>query len=163
MDNNSNIVETEQLNIDNIRYVHGNLFDSQADCLVNAVNTVGVMGAGIALDFKRRYPSMFESYKMQCETGQLKIGTLMFYTPKTDPDKKICLFPTKEHWANPSRVEYIEAGLQAFVRYHKEWNIRSIAFPKLGCGLGGLNWEYEVKPLMEKYLRGLDVEIEIYV
>jgi O-acetyl-ADP-ribose deacetylase (regulator of RNase III) len=163
MDNHSNVTETEQLNTDNIRYVTGDLFNSNAECLVNAVNTVGVMGAGIAADFKRRYPSMFESYKTQCENGQLKIGTLMFYKPKNDTDKVVCLFPTKEHWANPSRTEYIEAGLRAFVRFHKEWNIRSIAFPKLGCGLGGLDWEYEVKPLMEKYLTGLDVEIQIYV
>jgi O-acetyl-ADP-ribose deacetylase (regulator of RNase III) len=163
MDNHSNTVETEPLNTDNIHYVTGDLFESHAECLVNAVNTVGVMGAGIAADFKRRYPSMFESYKTQCENGQLKIGTLMFYKPKNDTDKVVCLFPTKEHWANPSRTEYIEAGLRAFVRFHKEWNIRSIAFPKLGCGLGGLDWEYEVKPLMEKYLTGLDVEIQIYV
>ena len=162
MDNTSGFNEIEQLNTDNIRYVSGNLFDSTADCLVNAVNTVGVMGGGIALEFKRRYPSMFQAYKKECDQSTLKVGTLMFYKPVESPHS-ICLFPTKEHWQNPSTTEYIEAGLRAFVKFHKQWNIKSIAFPKLGCGLGGLNWEYEVQPLMEKYLRGLDLEIEIYV
>jgi O-acetyl-ADP-ribose deacetylase (regulator of RNase III) len=162
MDNNSNINKTAKLN--NISYMTGDLFTSRAECLVNAVNTVGVMGGGIALEFKRRYPSMFESYKTYCADGSLKVGTLMFYKPADDIHNKIiCLFPTKEHWQHPSRIEYIESGLRSFVRYHTQWNIKSIAFPKLGCGLGGLNWEYEVHPLMEKYLRGLDVDIEIYV
>lgn len=155
----SNIQDTDT----NVTYISGSIFDSNAFCLVNPVNTVGVMGSGLALKFKQKYPSMFKTYKMHCENGALKPGILMFYRPKSITQPTILLFPTKLHWKNPSRIEYIDSGLRAFVQYYQDWKITSIAFPKLGCGLGGLNWEHEVQPVMEKYLSILDIPVEIYI
>ncbi|MFH1086302.1 MAG: macro domain-containing protein, partial [Chloroflexota bacterium] len=116
-----------------ILYVTGSLFQSPAQVLVNTVNTVGVMGKGVALEFKRLYPDMFAEYRRLCETGQLAVGKLWLYR---SPNKWILNFPTKEHWRNPSRVEYVETGLDAFRRNYSRMGIRSIAFPPLGCGNG---------------------------
>jgi len=146
----------------NITYRSGNLLDSSMQCLVNPVNTVGVMGAGLAKQFKHVYPHMFETYTRKCKTGALKTGRIMFYRAHEDPHI-ICLFPTKEHWRSPAKIEHIEDGLKAFVKYYAEWNITSVAFPKLGCGLGGLDWEHHVQPLMSRYLGELPIPVEIYI
>lgn len=147
-----------------IDYITGNIFDTNAQCLVNPVNTVGVMGAGLALKFKRQYPHMFNMYKLHCNSGTLKVGSLMFYKSSVEKNSKIiCLFPTKEHWKNPSKIEYIKLGLQSFVQYYQEWNITSVAFPLLGCGLGGLDWEHEVQPLYIKYLSPLPINVSVYI
>lgn len=142
-----------------LTYIEGDLFSSPAQVLVNTVNTVGVMGKGIALEFKKRYPEMFEEYKKQCDKHSLVIGKLMLWYAA---DHWILQFPTKEHWRNPSKLEYIEKGLMAFVRKYADYNITSIAFPKLGCGNGELDWS-EVKPLMEKYLKNLPIDVYIYL
>ena len=142
-----------------LKYVEGELFSSPAQVLVNTVNTVGVMGKGIALEFKKRYPEMFLQYKEQCDKHKLVIGKLMLWY---EPDHWLLQFPTKEHWRNPSKLEYIEKGLMAFVRKYADYNISSIAFPKLGCGNGELDWN-EVKPLMEKYLKDLPIDVFIYL
>lgn len=142
-----------------ILYVKGNLFQSPAQVLVNTVNTVGVMGKGIALDFKRLFPEMYQQYRELCEQNQFKIGMLWLYK---SPNKWILNFPTKEHWRYPSRVEYIEAGLHKFVNSYLKLGIHSIAFPPLGCGNGQLDFETQVKPLMETYLRNLPIEVFIY-
>lgn len=142
-----------------IEYIEGDLFKSPAHVIVNTVNTVGVMGKGIALEFKQRYPQMFEAYRTVCEKRQLKTGKLMIWYA---PDHWILLFPTKEHWRNPSKLEYIESGLRKFVNTYAEKNITSIAFPKLGCGNGELNWN-DVKQLMEKYLKPLPIDVYIYL
>lgn len=142
-----------------ISYVKGNIFESPAQVITNTVNTVGVMGKGIALEYKKRYPKMFEEYKKLCKAGTFKPGNLALWK---DEDKWILLFPTKEDWRKPSKLEYIENGLKKFLKNWDKYNIDSIAFPKLGCGNGGLNWN-EVKPLMEKYLRKLPINIYIYV
>lgn len=144
-----------------ISYVTGDLIKSTCQCLVNPVNTVGVMGRGLALQFKRSYPEMMESYIENCQSGAFMPGRLMFYKPVNN-EKTICLFPTKLHWREPSNIQYIESGLIAFMKYYQEWNITSVAFPRLGCGLGGLNWTHQVKPLMEKYLSASIIPIEIY-
>ncbi len=141
-----------------IIYVRTNLFESNAQVLVNTVNTVGVMGKGLAKEFKRLYPDMFERYQRSCEEGKLDIGNLHFY--KT-PNKWVMNFPTKKSWRSASRLDYIEAGLKKFVAEYENLGITSIAFPLLGCGNGGLEWE-EVKPLMEKYLKRLPIEIFIH-
>lgn len=146
----------------NLIYITGDILTSSCHCLVNPVNTVGVMGAGLALDFKRAYPHMFEVYKRACDKEQLRPGRIMFYRMK-DAEHIICLFPTKQHWRNPSKLEYIENGLRAFTKYYEEWGITSAAFPKLGCGLGGLDWPHHVQPLMERYLGDLNIPIEIYI
>ncbi len=142
-----------------IEYIEGDIFDSPAQVIVNTVNTVGVMGKGLALSFKKRYPDMFESYKKVCEKHQLTIGKLMLYQ---EADHWILLFPTKENWRNPSKLEYIEKGLMKFVSTYAEKHITSIAFPKLGCGNGELDWDL-VRPLMERYLRPLPIDVYIYL
>ena len=142
-----------------IEYIEGDIFDSPAQVIVNTVNTVGVMGKGLALSFKKRYPDMFESYKKVCEKHQLTIGKLMLHQ---EADHWILLFPTKENWRNPSKLEYIEKGLMKFVNTYAEKHITSIAFPKLGCGNGELDWNL-VRPLMERYLKPLPIDVYIYL
>ena len=142
-----------------ILYVKGDIFQSPAQVLVNTVNTVGVMGKGIALDFKHLFPEMFELYRKLCEDGKLQIGVLWLY--KT-PNKWVLNFPTKRHWREPSRVEDIEAGLSKFAASYSQMGIHSIAFPPIGCGNGQLDFKTQVQPLMEKYLRNLPIEVFIY-
>lgn len=142
-----------------IKYIDGDIFNSPAQVIVNTVNTVGVMGKGIALEFKKRYPGMFEIYRKMCEKKQLKIGKLSLIY---ELDHWILLFPTKENWRYPSKLEYIESGLDKFVKEYANRGITSIAFPKLGCGNGELDWE-DVKVLMEKYLKPLPIDIYIYL
>mgnify|MGYP001326912039 CR=1 FL=1 len=143
-----------------IKYTDGNLLDSEADILVNAVNCVGVMGKGIALEFKTRYPEMFESYRALCQKGDIQVGRLFLWKgPKTKP---IFNFPTKEHWKNKSEIEWIDNGLQVLRKSLLEvFPDKSIAIPKLGCDNGGLNWE-DIKPLVVKHLGDLDNDIYIY-
>jgi O-acetyl-ADP-ribose deacetylase (regulator of RNase III) len=143
-----------------IIYINGDLFDSPAQVLVNTVNTVGVMGKGIAREFKRQYPKMFIKYQQYCKSGQLTVGKLWIY--KTE-EKWILNFPTKTTWREPSRLEYIEAGLKTFVREYVRQGITSVAFPTLGCGNGELEWETQVKPLMESYLSQLPMDVFIYL
>jgi len=142
-----------------IKYVDSDLFTSPAQVLVNTVNTVGVMGKGIAYNFKRMYPKMFKKYRTRCEQG-FAIGELWLY--KT-PHKWILNFPTKEHWRNKSKIEYIEAGLQKFASTYESKGIKSISFPMLGCGNGQLDWDSQVQPLMEEYLADLPIEIYIHL
>ncbi len=142
-----------------ISYIEGDIFNSPAQVIVNAVNTVGVMGKGIALAYKNRYPKMFEHYKAACESKKFQMGKLMLCR---ETDHLILLFPTKENWRNPSKLEYIKAGLVKFVKTYAEKNITSIAFPKLGCGNGELNWS-DVKPLMEEYLKQLPIDVYVYL
>lgn len=142
-----------------IKYIEGDIFDSPAQVIVNTVNTVGVMGKGIAKEYKDRYPEMFRLYQQACKSQRLTIGKLMLWYGE---DRWILNFPTKEHWRGKSKIEYIEKGLQEFCDKYADYNIVSIAFPKLGCGNGGLDWK-SVKPLMEKYLCSLPLDIYIYL
>ena len=135
------------------------IFESTAQTLVNTINCVGVMGKGLALEFKNRYPAMFDKYKSFCDKGVFKPGVLWIY--KADDGKWVLNFPTKIDWRNPSKIEYLEEGLKKFVEIWKEKGITSIAFPLLGCTNGGLDPDVVI-PLMEKYLNkceGLDVTI----
>lgn len=141
-----------------IKYIKGDIFSSPAQVLVNTVNLDGVMGKGIAFQFKKLYPDMFKKYQMFCEKNMLDIGKLWLYKSE---EKWILNFPTKRHWRNSSKLEYIEEGLKKFVATYKEKNITSIAFPKLGCGNGGLEWKV-VKPIMDEYLKNLPIDIYIY-
>jgi O-acetyl-ADP-ribose deacetylase (regulator of RNase III) len=142
-----------------LTYVKGNLFDSPAKVLVNTVNTVGVMGKGIAKTFKEIYPEMFQRYQQLCEAKLFDIGNLWLYRTE---HKWVLNFPTKKHWRNPSRLEFIEAGLEKFANTYSRENITSIAFPQLGCGNGELDWT-DVEPLMVKYLRSLPINVYIYL
>ena len=143
-----------------IIYTDIDLFESPAKVLVNTVNTRGVMGKGIALRFKQIYPEMFKQYRNQCERRNLTIGKLLLY--KT-PHKWILNFPTKENWRDPSRPEYIEAGLKKFRESFSRIGAASYAFPMLGCGNGGLDFEEQVRPLIERYLGNLPVSTRIHV
>lgn len=142
-----------------ISYLKGDLLSSPAQVLVNTVNTVGVMGKGIALQFKNKYPAMFSDYQNVCQKNLLDVGKLYLWKSQK---KWILMFPTKKHWRNPSKLEYIESGLKKLADNYERLGIESIAFPKLGCGNGGLNWS-DVKPLMEKYLKPLPISVYIYV
>lgn len=128
----------------------GNLLDAPVDALVNPVNIVGVMGKGLALQFKQKYPAAFLAYQMLCEKKLLHMGQVHMFNRGAffDLPRYIINFPTKRHWRDSSRIEDIKSGLEALtaaVRYDK---ISSIATPALGCGLGGLTWEV-VRPLIE--------------
>jgi len=142
-----------------IQYINGNLFTSNSKVLVNTVNTVGVMGKGIAYEFKKYYPTMFKEYKELCDNNSLNVGDLHLF--KTS-NKWILNFPTKEHWRSPSKIEYIEKGLKSLVQQALSLQISDIAMPKLGCGNGGLDWEREVKPIVEKYLKTSPINVSIY-
>ncbi|MDX1990837.1 MAG: macro domain-containing protein [bacterium] len=142
-----------------ITYVVGDVLQSPARVLVNAVNTVGVMGKGIAYDFKLCYPAMYEQYRQHCQRGTLGVGQLMLY--KT-PHKWVLNFPTKRHWRASSRLDDLETGLQNFVATYAERGITSASFPRLGTGSGGLDWAREVRPLMEHYLAPLPIPVFIH-
>ena len=143
-----------------ITYVVCDLFASPAQTLVNTVNTVGVMGKGIAKDFKAIYPEMFAKYQVLCERGQFNIGQLW---PYRTSNKLVLNFPTKKHWRSPSRPEYIEAGLSTFAEKYHLYGVTSISFPLLGCGNGELDWESQVRPLMERYLGKLPIDVYIHL
>ena len=142
-----------------IHYKVGNLLDSNAQTLINTVNCVGVMGKGIALEFKRRYPAMYRRYTERCEAGEVQLGRPYL---ERERDHLIVNFPTKGHWRASSRIDDVRAGL-IYLRDHiKDWKIQSIAVPPLGCGQGGLSWE-DVRPLIEANLGDLDIEVELFV
>lgn len=142
-----------------IHYLKGDIFNSQAQVIVNPVNCKGVMGKGLALAFKQKYPEMFAVYERDCQTGKLRIGRPTIYQKSTP---WILNFPTKNHWRNPSKLEYIEKGLAFLLEHYKKAGITSIAFPKLGAQNGKLSWD-EVGPLMAKYLSQTDIDVFIYI
>lgn len=146
-----------------IRITNGNLLGAKAEALVNTVNTVGVMGKGIALQFKRAYPDNFKAYAKAAKAGQVQIGRMfVFERGLVDLPHYIINFPTKEHWRGPSKLEYIESGLEDLVRVIRERQIRSVAMPALGSSNGGLSWD-KVRPLIERALGGLEgVEVLLF-
>ena len=146
-----------------MRFVEGNLLTSNAEALVNTVNTVGVMGKGIALQFKETFPSNFNAYLKACKNGEVVTGKMFVHEEITlDGKKTIINFPTKEQWFRKSQYKYIEEGLQDLVKVIVGRHIKSIAIPPLGAGTGGLSWD-KVKKLMMRYLSGLtDVDIMVY-
>jgi O-acetyl-ADP-ribose deacetylase (regulator of RNase III) len=137
----------------------GDLFASGAQTLVNTVNCVGVMGKGVALEFKRRFPGLFEDYAARCQTGSVRPGEPYLYEDLFET--RILNFPTKDHWRSPSRFSDIERGLDRFVEQYQTWGITSIAFPPLGCGNGGLSWA-DVGPLMYRKLHSLPIDIQVF-
>jgi O-acetyl-ADP-ribose deacetylase (regulator of RNase III) len=145
-----------------IRFVQGDLLKAEAEALVNAVNCVGVMGRGIALQFKNVFPANFRAYAAACQRSEVQPGRMYtFYTGKLTSPRYIINFPTKRHWRGKSRLEDIEAGLTALVSEIRDLQIRSIAIPPLGSGLGGLDWS-TVRPLIMKALSAVP-EVEILV
>jgi O-acetyl-ADP-ribose deacetylase (regulator of RNase III) len=146
-----------------IEFVKGNLFEANVDALVNTVNTVGVMGKGIALQFSRAFPEIMKPYKAACKAGELEVGTVQTIELKLlDGPKYIINFPTKKHWKGNSKIEFIQSGLKSLVSEIERLGIKSIAIPPLGCGLGGLKWT-DVKSEIELATEALsDVKIVVY-
>jgi len=138
-----------------IRHVNGDILEAPAEALVNTVNTVGVMGKGIALQFRQAFPENYRLYRAACERGEVKPGR-MFVSPTglLGNPRFIVNFPTKRHWKGKSLIEDIEAGLQDLVEVIRQEGIRSIAIPPLGCGNGGLKWS-EVRPRIEGALQAV--------
>jgi len=146
-----------------IKYITGDIFDSHTQALVNTVNTVGVMGKGIALQFKRNFPNNYAEYKEACKRKEVQVGKLFVTYDKNlySGNKIIINFPTKTDWRKPSEYEYIEKGLDNLVEIIQEYDIKSISIPPLGSGNGGLKWE-KVKRLIETKLINLDIDIIVY-
>lgn len=142
-----------------LRIIKGNLFTSNCQTLVNTVNCVGVMGAGIALEFRLRYPEMYARYVEICKQNLMDIGQLWLY--KSDK-RWVINFPTKKHWKHPSRIQFLELGLQKFVDFYIEKEITSIAFPLLGTQNGGIPEDVSLE-IMNKYLVKCNLPIEIYI
>lgn len=139
-----------------IQFVQGNLFDAPVQALVNPVNTVGTMGKGLALEFKRRFPEIMGAYLDTRSSGALRIGTVLTVDRGTDASPRwIIHLPTKQHWRHPSKLEFVESGLHALVEALYTHQVQSVAVPALGCGLGGLDW-LEVRPLIEAILVPLE-------
>lgn len=144
-----------------IQYCSGTIFKSDAQVLVCPVSTVGVFGPGIGKAFKRHFPDMAEQYQKICRESSLEPGILILW--KDEPHGKWVLdFPIKEDWAEKARLDMVEAGLQSFAETYQDCGIDSIAFPMLGVENKELKWR-QVKPLMEKYLNNLPIDVLVYV
>jgi O-acetyl-ADP-ribose deacetylase (regulator of RNase III)/uncharacterized protein YwgA len=139
--------------------IKGDIFESDAQTLVNTVNTVGVMGKGVALGFKQRYPDMFEDYRIRCERNRVRLGRPYLFRRLIPP--WIINFPTKGHWRSPSRLSDIEAGLEYLVDHLDEWGVESIALPPLGCGNGELEWRV-VGPVIYEHMARAGIEVEMF-
>lgn len=137
----------------------GNLLDSKAQTLVNTVNCVGVMGKGIALQFRQRFPDMYQDYVSKCERREVRLGRPYVYKTLTPP--WILNFPTKDHWRSVSRLSDIVDGLKYLLAHYKEWGIRSMAVPPLGCGNGQLEWQL-VGPTLYRWLAMFEMDVELY-
>jgi O-acetyl-ADP-ribose deacetylase (regulator of RNase III)/uncharacterized protein YwgA len=145
-----------------ITFTTGNILQAEAEALVNTVNTVGVMGKGIALAFKKSFPRNFKAYEEAVKKEELQIGKVLLTETGEITPKYIINFPTKKHWRHPSKIEYVEAGLKDLVRVIETHHIQSIAIPSLGCGNGKLDWQ-EVKPLLLSYLQPLAGKVDVQV
>lgn len=145
-----------------IKSVQGNLLEDSAEAYVNTVNTVGVMGKGIALQFKQAFPDVFKQYVKDCKKGIVQIGKMHIVPVEgLDNPKYVINFPTKKHWRNPSELSYIQEGLQDLVQVIQKNNIQSIALPPLGCGNGGLEWQV-VRPLIVEAFEAVDIDVHLY-
>src|SRR2546426_2313729 len=142
-----------------MRILVGDILQSKAQTLINTVNCVGVMGKGIALEFKSRFPDMYEDYVKRCDQGEVKLGVPYLY--KTLYPPQIINFPTKEHWKSISRLSDIERGLKYLLEHYREWSVTSLAIPPLGCGNGQLEWR-AVGPLIYRFVKDMAIPVEMY-
>jgi O-acetyl-ADP-ribose deacetylase (regulator of RNase III)/uncharacterized protein YwgA len=143
-----------------VEVIKGDLFESKAQTLVNTVNCVGVMGKGLALEFKKRYPGMYQDYVKRCKREQVKLGEPYLFRGLELP--QILNFPTKGHWRSVSRLEDIIHGLEYLEKHYKEWGVTSLAVPSLGCQQGQLDWR-AVLPVLYRYLSRFDISVKLYV
>ncbi len=142
-----------------MKVIVSDILKSKAQTLVNTVNCVGIMGKGIALEFKNRFPEMFKDYVQRCEHHKVRIGQPYIY--KSLFGQQILNFPTKDHWKSISKVSDIEQGLDFLLAHYKEWGITSIAIPPLGCGNGQLEWKV-VGPLIYEHAKKMNIPVEMY-
>ena len=142
-----------------VKVLIGNLFGSKAQTLVNTVNCVGIMGKGVALEFKKRFPEMFKDYEQRCIRREVKLGRPYLYKRLIPP--WILNFPTKDHWRSVANLHAIVEGLQYLMVHYNEWGITSLAVPPLGCGQGQLEWRV-VGPTLYRHLRKMDIPVELY-
>ncbi len=148
-----------------IEFRRDNLLGADAEALVNTVNTVGVMGKGIALQFKKKFPGNFKAYERACKNEKVRVGKMFTVSldSLTNP-QYIINFPTKQHWKGRSRIEYVRDGLEDLLSEIERLDIHSIALPPLGCGNGGLDWESEVRPLIEAtFARVPEIRVQAFV
>jgi O-acetyl-ADP-ribose deacetylase (regulator of RNase III) len=145
-----------------MKFLEGNLLDAPTEAVVNTVNTVGVMGKGIALMFKEAFPDNFRVYEEEAKAKRVRIGHMFVTENRTlEGPRWLINFPTKKHWRQPSKLEWIVEGLQDLRRVIEDKGIRSIALPPLGCGNGGLNWS-DVRPEIERAL-GHFSDVDVWV
>ena len=142
-----------------MKIIVGDILKSKAQTLVNTINCVGIMGKGIALEFKNRFPEMFKDYVQRCERHEVRIGQPYIY--KSLFGQQILNFPTKEHWKSVSKVSDIKKGLDYLLVHYKRWGITSIAMPPLGCGNGQLEWK-AIGPLIYEHAKKMDIPVEMY-
>ena len=142
-----------------VKVMIGDILKSKAQTLVNTVNCVGVMGKGIALEFRKLFPEMFDDYVARCKRKEVRLGKPYLYKRLISP--WILNFPTKDHWRSVSRVSDIIKGLEFLLQNHKEWGITSLAIPPLGCGQGQLEWKI-VGPTLFRHLKKFDISVELY-
>lgn len=142
------------------------IMQSRMQTITNTVNCVGIMGKGVALKFKNAHLANFADYEQRCRRNEVHPGVPYVFAadPKRNkPSLELVLnFPTKDHWRNPSRLEWVENGLQVLAAEYRDWGIKSLALPPLGCGNGGLAWS-QVWPLIERHLSALPIDIEVWV
>jgi O-acetyl-ADP-ribose deacetylase (regulator of RNase III)/uncharacterized protein YwgA len=162
-----------------IKVLIGDLFESDAQTLVNTINCVGIMGKGIALEFKKRFPEMFFAYEKRCKRGEVVLGQPYLYKPSagshnllqysffheknSEPGSThwVLNFPTKDHWRSVASLDSIIAGVEFLLTHYKDWGIQSLAMPPLGCGEGQLEWRV-IGPTLFRYLSKMDVPVELY-
>jgi O-acetyl-ADP-ribose deacetylase (regulator of RNase III) len=146
-----------------IEFAQGDILKADAEALVNTVNCVGIMGRGIALQFRKAFPENFKVYKAVCDAGQVKPGTIFVHDLNRISNPRFIInFPTKRHWKSNSRIEDIQLGLKDLITVVQKHKIRLIAIPPLGYGLGGLNWQ-EVRPLVTQAFQILpDVTVLLF-
>lgn len=141
-----------------LRITAGDIFSSRCQTLVNPVNCVGAMGAGLAAEFRRRYPAMFEDYRERCGRGEMRIGEPYLWR---GGERWVLNFPTKRHWREKSETAFIAAGLTRLKEAAEGWGVVSLAVPALGCGLGGLEWE-EMRGVLLEHLPPPGTCVEIF-
>lgn len=142
-----------------VKVIIGDIFKSKAQTLVNTVNCVGIMGKGIALEFRKRFPEMYEDYLRRCRAKEVKLGQPYLFRSLLPP--WILNFPTKDHWRSVAKLEDIVRGLRYLEQHYKEWGFTSLAVPPLGCGQGQLEWRV-VGPTLYRHLKRLDIPVELY-
>lgn len=145
-----------------LEHVQGNLLQrTDVEALVNPVNCKGVMGKGIALQFKRAFPENYRAYQKSCRNNEVRPGKMFVFKLNVAMDPQYIInFPTKRHWKSKSRIEDIESGLKALIQEVEQRKIKSIAIPALGSGLGGLNWD-DVRPMIERAFEGLSGHVRV--